>query len=109
MAQHLQQQMHQISAASMWGNLTGLNSLGPQYLAVSIFIGLYVYAKCNEPIYLSEVHQFKLCCHFHLNKLFVLSPPGFSSIYNCCSSQPLRGIHSATCILFQVQHAVFKI
>ncbi|XP_033181813.1 CUGBP Elav-like family member 1 isoform X9 [Anabas testudineus] len=34
MAQHLQQQMQQISAASMWGNLTGLNSLGPQYLAL---------------------------------------------------------------------------
>uniref|UniRef100_A0A8C2WF87 Cugbp, Elav-like family member 1 n=1 Tax=Cyclopterus lumpus TaxID=8103 RepID=A0A8C2WF87_CYCLU len=36
MAQQLQQQMQQLSAASMWGNLTGLNSLGPQYLAVSI-------------------------------------------------------------------------
>ncbi|XP_029312604.1 CUGBP Elav-like family member 1 isoform X5 [Cottoperca gobio] len=38
MAQQLQQQMQQLSAASMWGNLTGLNSLGPQYLAVSVFI-----------------------------------------------------------------------
>ncbi len=36
MAQQLQQQMQQLSAASMWGNLTGLNSLGPQYLAVSL-------------------------------------------------------------------------
>uniref|UniRef100_A0A665WEY8 Cugbp, Elav-like family member 1 n=1 Tax=Echeneis naucrates TaxID=173247 RepID=A0A665WEY8_ECHNA len=36
MAQQLQQQMQQLSAASMWGNLTGLNSLGPQYLAVSV-------------------------------------------------------------------------
>lgn len=34
-AQQLQQQMQQLNAASMWGNLTGLNSLGPQYLAVS--------------------------------------------------------------------------
>ncbi|XP_036951387.1 CUGBP Elav-like family member 1 isoform X6 [Acanthopagrus latus] len=34
MAQQLQQQMQQLSAASMWGNLTGLNSLGPQYLAL---------------------------------------------------------------------------
>uniref|UniRef100_A0A8C9ZEK0 Cugbp, Elav-like family member 1 n=1 Tax=Sander lucioperca TaxID=283035 RepID=A0A8C9ZEK0_SANLU len=42
MAQQLQQQMQQLSAASMWGNLTGLNSLGPQYLAVSVC----VYAKC---------------------------------------------------------------
>lgn len=38
MVQQLQQQMQQLSAASMWGNLTGLNSLGPQYLAVSVFI-----------------------------------------------------------------------
>uniref|UniRef100_A0A8C7GXA9 Cugbp, Elav-like family member 1 n=1 Tax=Oncorhynchus kisutch TaxID=8019 RepID=A0A8C7GXA9_ONCKI len=33
--QQLQQQMQQLNTASMWGNLTGLNSLGPQYLAVS--------------------------------------------------------------------------
>lgn len=36
-AQQLQQQMQQISAASVWGNLAGLNTLGPQYLAVSVF------------------------------------------------------------------------
>nr|XP_040056758.1 CUGBP Elav-like family member 1 isoform X2 [Gasterosteus aculeatus aculeatus] len=40
MAQQLQQQMQQLSAASMWGNLTGLNSLGPQYLAVSLYLQL---------------------------------------------------------------------
>ncbi|XP_075994627.1 CUGBP Elav-like family member 1 isoform X2 [Genypterus blacodes] len=34
MAQQLQQQMQQLTAASMWGNFTGLNSLGPQYLAL---------------------------------------------------------------------------
>ncbi|XP_041840635.1 CUGBP Elav-like family member 1 isoform X3 [Melanotaenia boesemani] len=34
LAQQLQQQMQQLSAASMWGNLTGFNSLGPQYLAL---------------------------------------------------------------------------
>uniref|UniRef100_A0A3P8VDV7 Cugbp, Elav-like family member 1 n=1 Tax=Cynoglossus semilaevis TaxID=244447 RepID=A0A3P8VDV7_CYNSE len=39
MAQQLQQQIQQLSAASMWGNLTGLNSLGPQYLAVSVLGG----------------------------------------------------------------------
>ncbi|XP_051997729.1 CUGBP Elav-like family member 1 isoform X6 [Xyrauchen texanus] len=33
-AQQLLQQMQQLNAASMWGNLTGLNSLGPQYLAL---------------------------------------------------------------------------
>ncbi|XP_021087653.1 CUGBP Elav-like family member 1 isoform X9 [Cricetulus griseus] len=34
MAQQLQQQMQQISAASVWGNLASLNTLGPQYLAL---------------------------------------------------------------------------
>ncbi|XP_069077717.1 CUGBP Elav-like family member 1 isoform X2 [Pleurodeles waltl] len=32
--QQLQQQMQQMSAASVWGNLAGLNTLGPQYLAL---------------------------------------------------------------------------
>uniref|UniRef100_G1K3D8 CUGBP Elav-like family member 1 n=1 Tax=Xenopus tropicalis TaxID=8364 RepID=G1K3D8_XENTR len=35
MTQQLQQQMQQLNAASMWGNLAGLSSLAPQYLAVS--------------------------------------------------------------------------
>uniref|UniRef100_A0A669PYL8 CUGBP Elav-like family member 1 n=1 Tax=Phasianus colchicus TaxID=9054 RepID=A0A669PYL8_PHACC len=39
-AQQLQQQMQQISAASVWGNLAGLNTLGPQYLAVLRLIDL---------------------------------------------------------------------
>ncbi|XP_055084993.1 CUGBP Elav-like family member 1 [Periophthalmus magnuspinnatus] len=35
LAQQLQQHMQQLSAASLWSNLTGLSSMGPQYLAVS--------------------------------------------------------------------------
>lgn len=35
LAQQLQLQLQQLSAASMWGNLTGFGGLGPQYLAVS--------------------------------------------------------------------------
>ncbi|XP_061132511.1 CUGBP Elav-like family member 1 isoform X1 [Syngnathus typhle] len=34
LALQLQQQMQQLSAASMWGNLSGLGALGPQYLAI---------------------------------------------------------------------------
>ncbi|XP_061591668.1 CUGBP Elav-like family member 1 isoform X6 [Cololabis saira] len=34
LAQQLQMQMHQLSAASVWGNLTGFNNLAPQYLAL---------------------------------------------------------------------------
>ncbi|XP_043938668.1 CUGBP Elav-like family member 1 isoform X7 [Protopterus annectens] len=34
LTQQLQQQIQQLSAASIWGNLTGLNALGPQYLAL---------------------------------------------------------------------------
>uniref|UniRef100_A0AAR2K7V8 RRM domain-containing protein n=1 Tax=Pygocentrus nattereri TaxID=42514 RepID=A0AAR2K7V8_PYGNA len=40
MAQQLQQQMQQLNAVSMWGNLTGLNSLGPQYLALGVLVNL---------------------------------------------------------------------
>uniref|UniRef100_W5LMX7 Cugbp, Elav-like family member 1 n=1 Tax=Astyanax mexicanus TaxID=7994 RepID=W5LMX7_ASTMX len=47
MAQQLQQQMQQLNAASMWGNLTGLNSLGPQYLAVSIPKQLHAHTCFN--------------------------------------------------------------
>uniref|UniRef100_A0A3Q3WXX6 RRM domain-containing protein n=1 Tax=Mola mola TaxID=94237 RepID=A0A3Q3WXX6_MOLML len=52
MAQQLQQQLQQLSAASMWGNLTGLNNLGPQYLAVSV---------CLYLIFLSRVY-FNITC-----------------------------------------------
>ncbi|XP_078800935.1 CUGBP Elav-like family member 1 isoform X4 [Oryzias latipes] len=34
LAQQLQLQLQQLSAASMWGNLTGFGGLGPQYLAL---------------------------------------------------------------------------
>uniref|UniRef100_A0A671UAF6 Cugbp, Elav-like family member 1 n=1 Tax=Sparus aurata TaxID=8175 RepID=A0A671UAF6_SPAAU len=47
MAQQLQQQMQQLSAASMWGNLTGLNSLGPQYLALT-FSPMSFLCSCNS-------------------------------------------------------------
>uniref|UniRef100_A0A8C6TDN5 Cugbp, Elav-like family member 1 n=1 Tax=Neogobius melanostomus TaxID=47308 RepID=A0A8C6TDN5_9GOBI len=41
LAQQLQQHMQQLSAASLWSNLTGLSSMGPQYLAVmtDVFVG----------------------------------------------------------------------
>uniref|UniRef100_A0A8C5H890 RRM domain-containing protein n=1 Tax=Gouania willdenowi TaxID=441366 RepID=A0A8C5H890_GOUWI len=48
MAQQLQQQMQQLSAASMWGNLTGLNSLGPQYLAVSGLCGMSLFMTVSK-------------------------------------------------------------
>uniref|UniRef100_A0A087X553 Cugbp, Elav-like family member 1 n=1 Tax=Poecilia formosa TaxID=48698 RepID=A0A087X553_POEFO len=34
LAQQLQQQMQQLSATSMWGNLSGFHNLGPQFLAL---------------------------------------------------------------------------
>uniref|UniRef100_A0A8B9J023 CUGBP Elav-like family member 1 n=1 Tax=Amazona collaria TaxID=241587 RepID=A0A8B9J023_9PSIT len=46
-AQQLQQQMQQISAASIWGNLAGLNTLGPQYLAVNTLCILQCVAGLN--------------------------------------------------------------
>lgn len=103
MAQQLQQQMQQLSAASMWGNLTGLNSLGPQYLAVSVC--LLGTCSCNMlliSMLKKHFHQFTCCCFFQVSMLFLLSPPGCSCTYSCCSSQPQRGTHSTTCTLFQV-------
>uniref|UniRef100_A0A8C1ISV9 Cugbp, Elav-like family member 1 n=1 Tax=Cyprinus carpio TaxID=7962 RepID=A0A8C1ISV9_CYPCA len=46
-AQQLQQQMQQLNAASMWGNLTGLNSLGPQYLALRLPVSFTTRRLCS--------------------------------------------------------------
>uniref|UniRef100_A0A3B3VWN3 Cugbp, Elav-like family member 1 n=1 Tax=Poecilia latipinna TaxID=48699 RepID=A0A3B3VWN3_9TELE len=51
LAQQLQQQMQQLSATSMWGNLSGFHNLGPQFLAVSVglLVILFVLFKM-EPL-----------------------------------------------------------
>ncbi|XP_061466992.1 CUGBP Elav-like family member 1 isoform X1 [Rhineura floridana] len=59
-AQQLQQQMQQISAASVWGNLAGLNTLGPQYLA----------------LYLQLLQQTAAASSGNLNTLGSLHPMG---------------------------------
>uniref|UniRef100_A0A8P4G402 RRM domain-containing protein n=1 Tax=Dicentrarchus labrax TaxID=13489 RepID=A0A8P4G402_DICLA len=59
MAQQLQQQMQQLSAASMWGNLTGLNSLGPQYLAVN----------CSTVTQTSLI--FPSCVYYNINSKYI--------------------------------------
>ncbi|KAM4777895.1 CUGBP Elav-like family member 1 isoform 4-T6 [Cyanocitta cristata] len=59
-AQQLQQQMQQISAASIWGNLAGLNTLGPQYLA----------------LYLQLLQQTAAASSGNLNTLSSLHPMG---------------------------------
>ncbi|XP_060130184.1 CUGBP Elav-like family member 1 isoform X7 [Zootoca vivipara] len=62
-AQQLQQQMQQISAASVWGNLAGLNTLGPQYLA----------------LYLQLLQQTAAASSGNMNTLGSLHPMGGSS------------------------------
>ncbi|XP_006034708.3 CUGBP Elav-like family member 1 isoform X8 [Alligator sinensis] len=59
-AQQLQQQMQQISAASVWGNLASLNTLGPQYLA----------------LYLQLLQQTAAASSGNLNTLSSLHPMG---------------------------------
>lgn len=54
LAQQLQQHMQQLSAASLWSNLTGLSSMGPQYLALYLQL-LQQSASANG---LSTVHSF---------------------------------------------------
>ncbi|KAM9380858.1 CUGBP Elav-like family member 1 isoform 8-T8 [Phaethornis superciliosus] len=69
-AQQLQQQMQQISAASVWGNLAGLNTLGPQYLA----------------LYLQLLQQTAAASSGNLNTLSSLHPMGGSSPSSSSSS-----------------------
>ncbi|KAM6311730.1 CUGBP Elav-like family member 1 isoform 10-T10 [Aegotheles albertisi] len=69
-AQQLQQQMQQISAASLWGNLAGLNTLGPQYLA----------------LYLQLLQQTAAASSGSLNTLSSLHPMGGSSPSSSSSS-----------------------
>uniref|UniRef100_A0A8C6WMV5 Cugbp, Elav-like family member 1 n=1 Tax=Neogobius melanostomus TaxID=47308 RepID=A0A8C6WMV5_9GOBI len=54
LAQQLQQHMQQLSAASLWSNLTGLSSMGPQYLALYLQL-LQQSASANG---LSNMHSF---------------------------------------------------
>lgn len=84
MAQQLQQQMQQLTAASMWGNFTGLNSLGPQYLAVSVGV-----CGCTSTSQESQVS-------FRAVTLSLLFLSLCSFIYSCCSSRPPQGTHSTT-------------
>uniref|UniRef100_A0A8C6MHI0 Cugbp, Elav-like family member 1 n=1 Tax=Nothobranchius furzeri TaxID=105023 RepID=A0A8C6MHI0_NOTFU len=57
LAQQLQQQMQQLCASSMWGSLCGINSIGPQCLAVSLCLQsqltpvkcMLTYNVCPEP------------------------------------------------------------
>nr|XP_014424136.1 CUGBP Elav-like family member 1 isoform X7 [Pelodiscus sinensis] len=70
MAQQLQKQMQQISAASVWGSLAGLNTLGPQYLA----------------LYLQLLQQTAAASSGNLNTLSSLQPMGGSSPSSSSSS-----------------------
>lgn len=64
MAQQLQQQMQQISAASVWGNLAGLNTLGPQYLAVSL-CGLLLAGCASSQLFLLLLSLADICNGAH--------------------------------------------
>lgn len=64
MAQQLQQQMQQISAASVWGNLAGLNTLGPQYLAVSL-CGLLSAGCASSQLFLLLLSLADICNGAH--------------------------------------------
>ncbi|XP_016522445.1 CUGBP Elav-like family member 1 isoform X3 [Poecilia formosa] len=56
LAQQLQQQMQQLSATSMWGNLSGFHNLGPQFLAVSLYLQLLQQSTFTGNA-LSNLHQ----------------------------------------------------
>ncbi|XP_033003847.1 CUGBP Elav-like family member 1 isoform X9 [Lacerta agilis] len=77
-AQQLQQQMQQISAASVWGNLAGLNTLGPQYLA----------------LYLQLLQQTAAASSGNLNTLGSLHPMGAGSSPSSNSSSSVNPMAS---------------
>ncbi|XP_008403278.1 CUGBP Elav-like family member 1 isoform X7 [Poecilia reticulata] len=56
LAQQVQQQMQQLSATSMWGNLSGFHNLGPQFLAVSLYLQLLQQSTFTGNA-LSNLHQ----------------------------------------------------
>ncbi|XP_015271202.1 PREDICTED: CUGBP Elav-like family member 1 isoform X2 [Gekko japonicus] len=63
-AQQLQQQMQQISAASVWGNLAGLNTLGPQYLALYLQLLQQTAAASSGNLNtLGSLHPMGVPCH----------------------------------------------
>ncbi|XP_043938666.1 CUGBP Elav-like family member 1 isoform X5 [Protopterus annectens] len=76
LTQQLQQQIQQLSAASIWGNLTGLNALGPQYLA----------------LYLQLLQQ--TASSGNLNSLSGLHPMGAGSSPNSSSSSSMNPMAS---------------
>ncbi|XP_006113490.1 CUGBP Elav-like family member 1 isoform X6 [Pelodiscus sinensis] len=78
MAQQLQKQMQQISAASVWGSLAGLNTLGPQYLA----------------LYLQLLQQTAAASSGNLNTLSSLQPMGAGSSPSSSSSSSVNPMAS---------------
>ncbi|XP_039610298.1 CUGBP Elav-like family member 1 isoform X4 [Polypterus senegalus] len=96
-AQQLQQQMQQLSAASMWGNLAGLNTLGPQYLAL-----LQQTASSGNLNALSSLHPMSGLNAMQLQNLAALAaaasatqntPSGTNALTN--SSSPLSVLTSS--------------
>ncbi|KAJ7985757.1 hypothetical protein DPEC_G00343770 [Dallia pectoralis] len=96
-AQQLQQQMQQLNAASMWGNLTGLNSLGPQYLALYLQLLQQSASSGNA---LNNLHPMSgLNAMQNLAALAVAAsatqatPTGSNALTN--SSSPLGGLNNS--------------
>ncbi|KAG2462148.1 CELF1 protein, partial [Polypterus senegalus] len=100
-AQQLQQQMQQLSAASMWGNLAGLNTLGPQYLALYLQL-LQQTASSGNLNALSSLHPMSGLNAMQLQNLAALAaaasatqntPSGTNALTN--SSSPLSVLTSS--------------
>ncbi|XP_075693934.1 CUGBP Elav-like family member 1 isoform X5 [Rhinoderma darwinii] len=93
MTQQLQQQMQQINAASVWGNLAGLNSLAPQYLALYLQL-LQQTASSSNLNSLSGLHP--MGGEYSMGRTSGSSPSSNSSINTMASLGALQTLAGAS-------------
>uniref|UniRef100_A0A6I8RXL0 CUGBP Elav-like family member 1 n=1 Tax=Xenopus tropicalis TaxID=8364 RepID=A0A6I8RXL0_XENTR len=79
MTQQLQQQMQQLNAASMWGNLAGLSSLAPQYLAVKMYLS-FLHVYCSF-----------VCCVTGLNAMQLQNLAALAAAASAAQNTPSAG------------------
>ncbi|XP_029438405.1 CUGBP Elav-like family member 1 isoform X2 [Rhinatrema bivittatum] len=97
MTQQLQQQMQQISAASVWGNLAGLNTLGPQCLALYLQL-LQQTASSGNLNALSGMHPMGGLSAMQLQNLAALAAAA-SAAQNTSATNALGSSNSALGVL----------
>ncbi|XP_075423559.1 CUGBP Elav-like family member 1 isoform X7 [Ascaphus truei] len=95
MTQQLQQQMQQVNAASMWGNLAGLNTLAPQYLALYLQL-LQQTASSGNLNSLSGLHPMGGEYSMEMQSGSSRGPSNNSSVHSMASLGALQSLAGAS-------------